>query len=166
MFRSTYIAQYSSKFKSKHIRILSMKSSTQLWQWIKEPWDSKFNQPKLAVTKILWLSLQNFQISFSTLDMKLWIWIDARKGLDLAQLVTSIFMFMYGVCTILYQFLQSTAWSLPNDDQGTRICNEIQVLCEEFSNLEWEKFWREFESRSRMRKNSRILLWFGIYTLS
>ena len=69
------------------------------------------------------------------------------------------------ICLILHQFLQINAWILPNDDQGTRICNKIQVLCEEFLNLDWEKNWRKKCDLDLECVRMKILLQLGFYML-
>jgi hypothetical protein len=111
-------------------------------------------------------SALQLQISFLNLAMKSGTRIDAWIGLDLAETQSSMFMCSCTICSILHQNLQSTAWSAPNDDQGTRICNKIQVLCEENWNLRWEQKWREISNLDLECVVMKILLGFSIYTLS
>lgn len=105
------------------------------------------------------------QIHSWSLVMKLDDWIEAWNNLDLAQIWTSMLVFLSLHHTNFGQMLQSKAWSIPNDAERTTICKKIKGLCGRNWSFKVEQKWRELEFWSRKWWIPTILLGLCLYTM-
>ena len=157
-FKSSYLHQYLTKFKSTYISMFRRLRFTHLCTWNGKKWWSNFHLPGMQCSKLGCSSFQSLQIYSSMIALKLWTRIDGWKHSNPAQSSSSINMFMHLCSSNLDQFLRTKAWFLLNNAQWTRLCKKIDELCEEISSLKWENFWREWKIfRSRivlLSKNS------------
>ena len=119
---------YGNYLKNWEIRVLT--------SWRAEQWN------------LVIQGLAIVQIHSWSLVMKLDEGIEAWNNLDLAQIWTSILVFLSLHHTNLVQMLQLRAWSTPNQCHRTRICKKIAILCGRILNFNGEKNLEEKSFRS------------------
>lgn len=164
-FKSTYLAHYSSIFKTNYISMLNATRSTCLWQEKGKKRESNFTYLELAVIEFVSLDAMELQIHSSMCALKFDARISNWKHSNPAQFQNPIFMFMHLLCSKLDWIPQTIRWFLLSDVPWSWLCKEIPELCEEFWVLKREKNWRECEFSELNFSYEQNLLGFGFYIM-